>query len=859
MKPDRFYSILLKLYPAAFREEYEREMRASFRRQRREEPGFGRGMLLWLSILADTLTTAPGEHFHMLMSDVRYGLRTLRKTPAFTLAVLTTIALGIGATTAIYSLVHTVLLRPLPFADPDRMIKVWDTNKSLNITEFASSVMNFLSWHEQSQNFEALAAIRSGSANLTGDGEPQRVVGNAVSTDFFITTGIVPIAGRVFSSEENIPGKDGVAMISEGLWRQRYAADSSLLGRTILVNGIPRVVVGIMPQDVGYTSRIDLWTPLAVNLAQEERGNHVVTVIGKLRRGTSLAAAETELNAIAVKLEKEFPTSNAGWRVRLVTAKQWIVDEDSRASLYVLLAAVGLLLLATCANVAGLLVTRATARAPEFGVRLALGAGRGRLIRQLTTESLLLALIGGGVGILIAVGAVQWLAPRVTNQLPRSTNLSVDWHVLAFALVLTVSIGVLFGLAPAWSARRADVSTALRSGGRGTSGSAGTRIRLALVGAQVAIATVLVIGALLLVQSLSRLQKADLGFQSDHVLTASINLPLAKYATQDKGAAFYADLLSQIEALPGVLSVGLTSGVPMIGGGTGMPVSLVERSVTVPEQGIQAAWRMVDAGYFRTMRIPLKRGRLFGSSDLKSSPIVLSERLSRQLWPEGSDPIGRQVKLANGQIRTVTGIVGDVIMVDRRQTLEPAMYFPPAFLSTLTLTVRTASDPAQLTRTLRETVQRIDPAQPVFNVRTMDAILEADTARSRLQTTLLVSFASLALFLGAVGIAGVVAYSIERRTPELALRLALGATPAAAMRAAANGGLNASILGLVVGLIGAWGLSRSLGTVLYKVRPDDPLTFAGVSIVLLGVAAAACWLPARRATRIDPAVALKQE
>jgi predicted permease len=355
------------------------------------------------------------------------------------------------------------------------------------------------------------------------------------------------------------------------------------------------------------------------------------------------------------------------------------------------------------------------------------------------------------------------------------------------------------------------------------------------------------------------LQQVDLGFQPDHLLAASINLPRARYANQEAGAAFYKELLSEVEAMPGVVSAGLTSNIPMGGGSTEMPVSPLERSGNVLEKGIQAAWRMADAGYLRTLRVPLKRGRLYEERDRKLPPIILSEGLARRLWPEGTDPIGRQVRLDETQVLTVTGIVGDVKLVDRTKDPEPAMYFPPSFLSTLTLTVRTAGDPATLSRTVREAVQRIDPAQPVFNIRTMDAVLEAETERSRLQTTLLVSFASLALLLGAVGIAGVVAYGVERRTPELALRLALGATPREAMRNAANGGLSAAVVGLIVGLIGAWGLSRSLGSVLYKVRPDDPLTFAGVAIVLFGVAVAACFLPARRATRIDPAAALKRE
>ncbi len=859
MKPDGFYAILLRLYPVAFREEYEREMRAAFRRRRRDEPGVFRRALLWLSIVTDTLATAPGEHFHMLMSDIRYSLRSFRKTPIFTITVLITIALGIGATTAIYSLVHTVLLRPLPFTEPDRLVRISETNKSLNIPDFAVSVLNFLSWQEQSRSFEALAALRNSSVNLTGDGDPERILGTAVSENFWTMTGIAPVAGRTFTHEENIPGRDDVVMLSEGLWRRRYGADPAIIGSSVLVNGKPRVVVGIAPQDVGYTTRVDLWGPLAPNPSEENRGNHVITVIGKLRSGVNLASADTELNAVASKLEEEFPKSNQGWRVRLMPVKEWIVDKDSRTSLYVLLAAAGLLLLTTCANVAGLLVTRATARAHEFGVRLALGAGRRRVIRQLTTESLVLAVIGGGLGVLVAVGAVRWLASRVTVQLPRTTNLTLDWPVLIFAFALTVFVGLLFGLAPSWSARRADVLTTLRQGGRGTTGSAGALLRLALAGAQITVATMLVIGALLLIQSLARLQEADVGFQPDHVLTASINLPRRNYTTQEKGEAFYRSVISEIQALPGVVSVGLTSGVPMGGGNTSMPIAPVERLANLPEQGIQALWRMANAGYLRTLRIPLRRGRLYEESESKLPAIVLSESLAAVLWPDGSDPIGRQVRLGNGQVFTVFGIVGDVRMTNRRDEPVPAMYFRPFFLSDLTLAVRTATEPRDLARPLREAVKRIDPAQPLFNVRTMDALLDANAERSRLQTTLLTSFACLALLLGAVGIAGVVAYSVERRAPDLALRLALGATPGAAMRNAARGGLTASLAGLVLGLAGAWGLSRSLSSVLYQVRPDDPATFAGVGIALFAVAVVACWLPARRAVRIDPASALKRE
>jgi putative ABC transport system permease protein len=857
MESDKLYAALLHLYPAAFREEYGREMRATFRRRRRDEDN---ALFLWISIFTDILTTATREHSDMLMHDIRYSLRTLRQTPAFTIAVLTTLALGIGGMTAIYSLVHIVLLRPLPFTEPDRLVQIFETNAPLKIDQFSASYLNFLSWQERSRSFTALTVFAGSTGTLTGDGEPQRVAGAAVSPGFFTMTGLKPVLGRAFLPEESVPGRDDALMLSEGLWRSRYGGDPDIIGKTVLLNGKQRIVVGVAPADAGYTSANETWSPLAMDPAQEERGNHVMTAMGRLRPGVSMAAAEAELNSIAEDLEREFPKSNAGWRVRLRSAEDWIVDKDSRTSLYVLLAAAGLLLVAACANVAGLLVTRSTARAHEFGMRLALGAGRLRLARQLITESLVLAFAGGALGIVIAAGEVRWLATRVTNQLPRTTNLSLDWPVFVFAFVLTIGVGLLFGVAPSWSARRADVMSTLRKGGRGTTGSAGTLLRLGLAGGQIAVATMLVIGALLLIQSFARLQKVDVGFPTDHLLTASLNLPNASYPTPENREAFYTNLLSDLRGLPGVVSAGIATGVPLAGRqNTSMPVMPVERPAGMPEQGIQAQWRWASEDYLSTLRVPLLRGSYFNAAYSKGNGIVLSEGLVSRLWPDGGDPIGRQVRLANGLVYTVVGVVGEVRMTDLRKEPVGTMYFKPYFGGTLSVVVRTAGDPASLAGPLRNAVQRLDPAQPVFFVSTMDQIVEANGARSRLQTTLLTVFAGLAMLLGAVGVAGVVAYSVERRAPELALRLALGSTPGQAMRKAAKGALTSSCAGLVLGLLGAWVLSRFLSTLLYGIRAHDPATFVSVGATLLTVAVVACWLPARRATRIDPAAALKQE
>src|SRR5262245_12298802 len=861
MRAEEVYAVLLHLYPTAFREEYGREMRLAFRRRHRERTGrFGK-TLLWFSIFADTFTTATREHFDMLMQDIRYILRTLRQTPAFTIAVVITLAVGIGATTAIYSVVHTVLLRPLPYAQPERLVRIWETNAPLNISGFSASALNFLSWQERSRSFEALAIIRGSAANLTGDGEPERVVANMVSADFWTMTGIRMVAGRTFAPDEATAGNDRVAIVSERLWRERYGSDPAIIGRTIAVNAEQRVVVGVAPQDMGHTADSDLWLPLVINPAEENRGNHVVTAIGMLRPGISVTEAEAELNVVAEGLEREFPESNRDWRVRLLPVKDWIVDANSRISLYVLMTAVGLFLIVACANVAGLLVTRATARSHEFGVRMALGAGRARLIRQLITESLILAAIGGGFGVFIAMGAIQWLATKAPNQLPRSSILTLDWPVFIFALVLTMVVGVLFGLAPSWSARRADIHTTLRSSGRGTTGT-GAMLRLWLVGGQVAVATVLVVAALLLIQSFNRLQRVDLGFKPDHLLTVTINLPEAKYSTPEKAAAFYDAMLSEIQAMPGVVSTGVTSGIPMAGGNTSMPIVSSPRPAGVPERGVQALWRMATAEYLRTMQIPLKRGRFFTTNDRQLPPIILSERLVPLLWPDGSDPVGRQVRLGNGIVFTVVGIVGDARMQDLRTEPIGTMYFPPlpgTRWGGLRLAIRTTGAPENFAPTLRDAVKRIDPTQPLFNVRTMEQIVGSSAEGQRTQTMLLTAFAALALLLGAVGVAGVVAYTVERRTKDLAVRLALGATQAQAMRNAARGGLTASGLGLVLGLLGAWLLNRWLATLLFQMRPDDPLTFGFVSIILLAVAGAACWFPAQRASRIDPAIALRRE
>jgi len=452
------------------------------------------------------------------------------------------------------------------------------------------------------------------------------------------------------------------------------------------------------------------------------------------------------------------------------------------------------------------------------------------------------------------------MAGNASNEsVAASANLTVAWPVLAFALGLTVTVDLFFGIAPSWTARKADILITLRKAGRGTTGVAGRLLRLGLVSGQVAVATILVVGALLLLQSFDRLQRVDPGFRPDHLLTASITVSAARYPTVERAQAFFSNIVSEVEGLPGVVSVGMASGVPMGGNNTSMPITPVDPPAGFPEQGIQAFWRVATTGYLRTLEVPLRRGRFFESSDEGRQAIILSENLAKRLWPDQTDPIGQEVKLGNGDILTVVGVAGDVRQLDLRTEPQFTMYFQRLLSSTLTLAVRTTTEPADLAGPLREAVKRVDPAQPIFDVRTMDRILESNAQGPRLQTALLTSFAILALLLGAVGVAGVVAYTVERRTPELAVRLALGATPAQAMRNAAGGGLTASFIGLVLGLFAAWRLGQLMSTLLFEVQPNDPTVFGSAGASLLAVAVIACWLPARRATRIDPAAALKQE
>ncbi len=793
-----------------------------------------------------------------LFEDAAYAVRSLRSTPAFTAAALLTLALGIGATTAIYSLAHTVWLRPLPYRDPSRVVRVWEKNSRLDIASFSASVPNFISWRERSQSFESLVAVMAANVNLMGDGDPERVTGLAVTAGFFDALGIRPIRGRAFAPGENTPGHARVAMISERLWRQRYGGDVDLVGRTIAFNGENWTVIGVAPADMGFSTDIDIWQPLTLDPSREQREDHHIVVLGRLKPHVAVAQAEAELNGLAAQLEREFPDSNRDWRVLIAPARDWIVDRQTRSALVLLLTASGLLLMVACTNVANLLLARASSRVQEFGIRQALGAGGWRLVRQLVTESLVLASGGGACGLLIAFFGVSGLRALLPANIPRAGQLSLDLSALAVAVVLTVATGLAFGVVPAWAATRPDVQARIGQA-RGPSGSGGLRLRRLLVAGEFALATLLVASAGLLVASFYRLRAVDPGFQTRNVLTARISLPASNYS-RARMFAFYRELDRELNTIPGVQSAGVASAVPFGGSGRTMGIG---PSATTPgtEQTINASFQIAKRGYFQALGIPLRRGRLFDErDDASEDAILLSEGLARRLWPDGRDPIGRQVRLGDNPPRTVAGVVGDVRQLVLTEDPLPTAYLPAWPIRDIFVVVRSADGrSARIASMLRRSVAKLDPALPVFAVGTLEDLLDTHSAPHRLNAVLTGSFALLALALGAVGVGGVVSYSVLRRTPEIAIRMALGATPDRVVRAITADGLRVCLFGLIAGLVGASALGRLMARLLYRVQPADPAIFALVAGGLLGVALLANWLPARRVAHIDPLHALRKE
>jgi predicted permease len=808
--------------------------------------------------------------FADLGQDVRYALRTLAKNPAFTAVAIVALALGIGANTAIFSVVNAVLLRPLPFKHPEQLVMVWENAAHLGFPKDTPSPANFLDWQKQGQSFTGMAATAERSFNLTGVGEPERLEGRRVSANLFDLLGVAPLLGRTFVSDDDRPGTN-VVLLSCSLWQRRFGSDPAVIGRAVTLNGESYTVVGVMPpflQLPGYSNRSDqLWVPIA--FPQEEasqRGNHFLDVIARLKPGIPLRQAQAEMETIASRLAQQYPVYNARRGAVVVPVHEQVVG-DMRPALLVLLGAVGFVLLIACANVANLLLARAAVRQKEIALRLALGASRARLTRQFLTESVLLAIFGAGLGLLLALAGIRILRTFMPSTISQVQMISIDGTVLIFTALVAVLTGIAFGLAPAIHGSHLNLNDTLKEGGRDSTGFKGHRARGLLVIGEVAISFVLLIGAGLLINSFFHLRKLDPGFRPDHLLTMKLDLSEVKYSDRERRAAFFDEVIHRVRALPGVQSAAVADNLPLTYNGNSMTISVEGLPDPAPGERPDVVYRVIGPGYFGTMGIPIVRGRDFMDQDNASSKdaVVISEKTAQHFWP-GQDPIGKRLKpgssTSNTPWREVIGIVKDVRQNDLIAAPKMQMYLNYRQLKNIpanALVVRTSIEPMSLAGPVRNTIWSVDKDQTVADIDTMDHIVAEAVARQRFSMVLLGVFAALALLLASVGIYGVMSYSVAQRTREIGIRMALGARRADVLQMTVMQGLKLVGAGMLFGVAAAFILTRLMATLLYGISATDPITFVGISLVFLAVAVFASYVPGLRATKVDPMIALRAQ
>jgi predicted permease len=803
-----------------------------------------------------------------LRQDLMYALRRLRQAPGFTLVAITTLALGIGANSAMFSMVNAVLLRPLPFEEPDRLVRLAQTWEGR--TTGVYSPQNFLDVASAASDFESLAAIDGGGLTLTGNGAPARLEGAGVSASFFDVLRVRPILGRGFAAGENEPGHTKVVVLGHRLWHERFGADPAAVGRTIQLNREPHVVVGVAPSGFSYPDGAEVWTPIEYDAVfrTKSRGAWYLGVIGRLKPDVPVAHAREEVSTIAARLAHEYPDADEGVGGTVTSLHEAMVGE-SRPALLVLLGAVGLVLLIACVNVANLLLARAAARESELAVRAALGAGRGRLLRQLLTESVLLAVLGGGAGVFLAWLSLDTLLGLQPEGVQRLGEVRVDRAVLAFSAGLSVLTGILFGSVPALQLMRRATAQSLREGGRGLLSGRGHRLRGGLVVGQIALAMMLLAGAGLLIRSFVQLRRVDPGFRAPGALTFRIALPESAYKDEARRTAFFDEMIERLGALPGVRSVGTVMGLPLSGTRFNLSFEVAGRPKLPLAQQPSMEVRVTSPGYFEAMGIPVRRGRGFQRGDRAGAPqvAVLSQTAVRRFFP-GEDPLGKSITVgwrrpdgmppAGGE---VVGVVGDVKEAGLAEENPPEVYLAYAQLpvSSMDVLLRTAVGPMTLAPAAATVVHGLDPELPIARLRTLDDIVARSVSEPRFYMVLLGAFAGTALFLAALGIFGVMSYAVVQRSREIGIRVALGAHPAHLRRMVLGQALLLAVGGVAVGLLGAVGLSRAIAGLLFDLSPTDPGTLAGVALLLTAVALLASYLPARRATRVDPLVALRSE
>jgi putative ABC transport system permease protein len=812
-----------------------------------------------------------------LFQDLRYGLRMLAKNPGFTAVAVLTLALGIGANTAMFSIMDAVLLRPLPYPQPQGLVKVWTRFTGIGQPNDRNWVSppEFRDIEGLNKSFSEVAAFTGDSFNVTVQANPERIDGAVVSPSLFAILGVQARLGRVFTSEEAQPGRDNVLLLSYGLWQRRFGSDPDIIGRRLVANSKPYVIVGVLPPGFDYPDHAEMWAPLAFaaqDLSPDNRGNHGYEVLARLRAGVSLAQARADMGMVEkmmIERSRDYPYTQYNFAVTLTPLLEEMVG-DVRSSLWILMGGVGFVLLVACANIAGLSLVRASARQRETSIRLALGASPGRLARQLITESLVYGVLGGAVGLLLARWALQALVAMGRTAIPRVANTTIDGWVLAFTTLLAMGTGVLVGLAPAFQAARGMPYETLKEGGHsqaGTAaGAASHRIRPLLVVGETALALVLLTGTGLLLKSLAQLLGVDPGFRADSVLTLRVSLPEEEYRKPEQVRAFYRDLLNRIEHLPGVIAAGGVNALPLSGGNSSGTVTVDSQAVPADQTTPEADWRPVTPGYFKALGIALVAGRYFDDRDADGSPAVaiIDESMARTYWPN-EDPIGKRIKEGGrgspAPWRTVVGVVRHV----RYRTLEArsrvAFYWPQAQYpyNTLSLAIRTERDPMALAPTIAKQIRAIDPNLPVYQVRTMLEVMHNSLAQRKVILILLGLFAAAALVLAALGIYGTVSYSVAQRTHEIGIRMALGAQARDVLRMVLGQGVTLALGGIALGLLGSLALTRLQSAMLFGVRPTDLLTFMSVSVLLAAVALLASYGPARRATQVDPLVALRHE
>jgi len=800
-----------------------------------------------------------------LWRDLRYALRMLKKSPGFTVVIVLTLALAIGANSAIFSVIDGVLLRPLPYPEANRIVRIFF--HSADYAKFPLNPFDFRDFRARSRSFESMAAFTRGDLQLSGSGRPEQFTGFRVTAGFFHVLGLHPAMGREFNRKDEIPGNELSVILSDRLWRDRFAADPNIIGRKITLDSQPFTVVGVMPpgtehpgnqyHGVAYGQTVDLWWPFAFRGNPNQRGSHFMEVIGRLKPGVAPGQAQAEMNAIV-------PDFARGWHVLVIPLYREIVGPSQRL-LLVLLGAVALVLLIACANAANLLLARATARRSEIAVRAALGAGRRRLIAQMLAESLLIALLGGALALAMAAGAVRVLVALLPAGFPRADSIHTNAEVFVFTFLITLGAGILFGLAPALQAARADLHDRLRDGGRGaTSGGRSLRLRNVLVVGEIGLASVLLIGAGLLLRSFVNLLHADPGFRPEHVLTAQISLPDATYKPPD-AMRFYDRLLVSLNSAADIQAAGVGSDVPWTGYDENIGGFTIEGKKPPTGEDFHARYHLASPNYFRALGIPLVGGRFFTTAD-GAQALMINQAMARSYWP-GKDAVGSRITFEDHPKEkdwmTVVGIVGDVKDRPTSAMAEMAMWWPieQAFfpVQQMSVAVRGAADPALLANDIRRAVAQLDPTLAVADIRPMEDIADANVSTPRFSLFLVALFAGLALTLAAIGIYGVIAYSVGQRTQEFGLRMALGADPADVMALVLRQGVRLALAGVGVGLIAALALGRVLRSLLYGVGAADPVTFACVAAAAIAIAVLACYLPARRATGVDPAHALRAE